>query len=296
MSWKIKIPATTANIGPGFDSIGIALDLHLLIKVSSSRDWSFVSHSKHLKDVPTGKENYMYKIAIKVAKKYGHDTLRPCHIELFSEIPLARGLGSSATAIVGGIELANLLLELNLSVEDKIKLATEIEGHPDNVVPAILGGCVIGHFDQDVNYVHTPIHNLAFVTVIPKFELKTEDARKVLPESFDYKDAVRASSVANVLTAALLQSDWKLVGEMLQKDQFHQPFRKSLIPHYEALEALVKADSYGVYLSGAGPTMIALVDPAVAEEKIQSWREAMSEHEWLILKPTNEGISIIDGY
>ncbi|WP_231631476.1 hypothetical protein [Halolactibacillus sp. JCM 19043] len=128
MSWRIKVPATTANLGAGFDSIGVALDLYLFIKVSASDEWAFVSHSKHLHDIPKGKDNYIYKIAKQVADRYDKGALPACHVELFSDIPLARGLGSSATAIACGIELANLLLDLHLSDHDKVQIATEIEG------------------------------------------------------------------------------------------------------------------------------------------------------------------------
>ncbi|PXW91397.1 homoserine kinase [Streptohalobacillus salinus] len=296
MSWRIKVPATTANLGAGFDSIGIALDMYLFIKVSSSDKWSFVSHSAHLKDVPKGKDNYIYQIALKIAKQYGYEELPACHVELFSDIPLARGLGSSATAIACGIELANLLLDLHLSNHTKVTLATEIEGHPDNVAPAILGGCVIGYYDGEVDYVKVPLNNLVFVTIVPDFELKTKDARKVLPEQFSHRDAVQASSIANVTTAALFQGNWPLLGKMMEKEMFHQPFRKALIPHYDKVKEILKDDVYGVYLSGAGPTMIALAEEAVVTKNMQKWRNQLSECEWLTLHPTNQGLEVVDGY
>lgn len=296
MSWRIKVPATTANLGAGFDSIGVALDLYLFIKVSSSDEWAFVSHSKHLKDVPKGKENFIYQIAEKVAKRYGEQALPPCHVELFSDIPLARGLGSSATAIAAGIEIANLLLELNLSEYDKVQIATEIEGHPDNVAPAIIGGAVIGHYENIVDYLKVDIENISFVAVIPEFELKTKDARQVLPDAFSYADAVRGSSVANVSTAALVKQDWALLGRMMAQEHFHEPYRKKLISHYDAVKTLVSEDAYGVYISGAGPTLMVLADEVIAKKQLQHWRTTMPEHEWLILQPVSTGIEVVDGY
>lgn len=296
MSWRIKVPATTANLGAGFDSIGVALDLYLFIKVSPSDEWAFVSHSKHLTEVPKGKENFIYQIAEKVATRYGKQTLPPCHVELFSDIPLARGLGSSATAIAVGIEIANLLLELNLSERDKVQIATEIEGHPDNVAPAIIGGAVIGHYEDVVDYVKLDLENISFVAVIPEFELKTKDARQVLPDTFSYADAVRASSVANVTTAALVKQDWALLGRMMAQEHFHEPYRKKLIPHYDAVKALVKDDAHGIYISGAGPTLMILIDEVIAEKQLHYWRKTMPEHEWLVLKPVNIGIEVVDGY
>ncbi|MGM0523758.1 MAG: homoserine kinase [Bacillota bacterium] len=296
MSWRIKVPATTANLGAGFDSIGVALDLYLFIKVSASDEWAFVSHSKHLHDIPKGKDNFIYKIAQQVADRYDQGDLPACHVELFSDIPLARGLGSSATAIACGIELANLLLDLQLSDHDKVQIATEIEGHPDNVAPAILGGAVVGHYEDIVQYVKVDVSNVSFVAVIPDFELKTKDARAVLPDAFSYSDAVRASSVANVSTAALVKEDWALLGQMMNQDHFHEPHRKALIPHYDAVKTLVGHHAYGVYISGAGPTLMVLVDEAMAKKHLQEWREAMPEHEWLILQPVNQGIDVVDGY
>src|SRR5690554_6411272 len=141
MTFMIKVPATTANIGAGFDSIGIALNLYLTLKVKLSDKLEFVHLSEHLNDLPTDESNFIYQIAKKTADRYQVDVLPPCRIEVTSDIPFARGLGSSATAIVAGIELANQLLQLNLTADEKVLLATEIEGHPDNVAPAVLGGC-----------------------------------------------------------------------------------------------------------------------------------------------------------
>ena len=241
----MKVPATTANIGAGFDSIGIALNLYLTLSVTEAERVEFVHLTSQLKNLPTDETNYIYQIAEQTAERFQAGTLPPCRIEMESEIPIARGLGSSATAIVAGIELANQLLGLNLTDDEKVLFATEIEGHPDNVAPAILGGCVIGHYDQTLDIIRVPINDLTFVTMIPDFELKTKDARDILPKQFSHSESVRASSVANVSVAAICQQDWTVLGNMMKQDLFHQPYRKKMVPHYEQIETALTDNVYG---------------------------------------------------
>lgn len=292
MSIIIKVPATTANIGAGFDSIGIALNMALELTVTKASEWHFESESKALKDLPSEEDNYIYHIAKLIAMRFGKKNLPPCNVAMKSDIPLARGLGSSSTAVVAGIELANQLLELNLSKMEKADLATEVEGHPDNVAPAIYGGCVIGHVDNGFDFIHIPIEDdLIFVTAIPNFELETMYARSILPAYYSHKEAVKASSVANVSVAAIMQKNWPLLGKMMKKDLFHQPHRKVLLPDYEAVEKMLADEVYGMYLSGAGPTMIALA-PVEVEEKLKEWEEAFPHLDWKLLKADNTGMTV----
>lgn len=293
MSWLIKVPATTANIGAGFDSIGVALNLYLSLKVDRAEKWEFVPCSDGMDELPLDEKNLIYQIALQTANQFGHASLPTCRVEMTSEIPLARGLGSSATAIVGGIELANCLLDLNLSTEVKLEIATAIEGHPDNVAPSLLGGCVIGHYDNKLDWINVPIHDLVFLAIIPSFQLKTKEARAVLPVEFAYKESVQASSVANVSVAAICQGDWRLLGKMMEKDHFHQPYRKVLIPHYDQLVNFLESDVYGTFLSGAGPTMIALTTKEVVDRKLKEWQALMPEMNWLPLEVENKGTQTI---
>ncbi|MFC4404831.1 homoserine kinase [Gracilibacillus xinjiangensis] len=293
MSWLIKVPSSTSNLGAGFDSIGLALNLYLELKVKRAEEWEFVPASACLEGIPRGKDNLIYEIAEKVADLYGKKKeLSPCLVEMKSEIPLARGLGSSATAIIAGIELADILLDLNLSKDEKLQIATDIEGHPDNVAPSLLGGCVIGHYDGKVNCTQIPVKGVTFVAVIPNFELKTKDARAVLPNEFSYKESVQASSVANVSVAAICQGNWKLLGEMMNKDYFHQPYRKSLIPHYDELHEYLSLQAYGVFLSGAGPTMIAIVDDKNVFNTVRQWKNDYPDYQWLSLHVENSGVYV----
>jgi homoserine kinase len=293
MNWKIKVPSSTSNLGAGFDSIGLALNLYLELDVTISEEWEFVPTSACLEGIPSGKENLVYQIVEQVAEKYGKkEELKPCYVEMKSEIPLARGLGSSATAIIAGIELADLLLNLDLTKDEKLQIATDIEGHPDNVAPSLLGGCIIGHYDGEVQYTKIPVKGVTFVAVIPDFELKTKDARAVLPTQFSYQESVQASSVANVSVAAICQGKWHLLGEMMQKDHFHQPFRKSLIPHYDELTTYLRSQAYGVFLSGAGPTMIAIVDDKNVFSALKQWKSDYPSYQWLSLQVENAGVFV----
>lgn len=293
MTWKIKVPATTANIGAGFDSIGIALNLYLTLTIEESNEWEFIPKSDHLKSLPRDQSNIIYQMAKKTAERHQISDLPACRVELESDIPLARGLGSSATAIVAGIELANQLADLKLSSEEKVLLATEVEGHPDNVAPAVMGGCVVGHFDQTLDMIQIPIDNLVFVTMIPDFELKTREARSILPQQFTHGESVRASSVANVSVAAICQQNWSLLGKMFKKDSFHQPYRKTLIPYYDEIEEKLANQVYGIYLSGAGPTMIALASQKQVNQYLQQWEENFPDLKWLTLEAVNQGAFII---
>ncbi|MGN8645275.1 homoserine kinase [Gracilibacillus sp. HCP3S3_G5_1] len=295
MSWSIKVPSSTANLGAGFDSIGLALNLYLELYVSYAEDWRFIAISDCLEGIPTGKNNLVYEIVEQVAKLYNKENQIPaCQVEMKSEIPLARGLGSSATAVIAGIELANVLLDLDLSKADKLQIATDIEGHPDNVAPSLIGGCVIGHYDGDVTYSQIAIKGVTFVACIPHFELKTSDARNVLPEQLSFKESVQASSVANVSVAAICQGDWETLGKMMEKDHFHQPYRKSLIAHYDELYHYLKnKGAYGVFLSGAGPTMIAVVDDKKVFSLVKEWKAAYPDYQWLPLQVENTG-SIVE--
>ena len=254
---KIIVPATTANIGLGFDSIGIAVDLYLtLTVVEPSNEWK-IEHPFG-KAVPSNQENLIIETALAVCP-----TLQPHHLVCESDIPMTRGLGSSSSAIVAGIELANQLGNLDLTPQQKVEWATKIEGHPDNVAPAILGGLVVATYDeesQEVDYLQKEIQSeIQGIALIPDFELSTKASRQVLPSEFVYAQAVQASSRSNVLVAALWQEDWENVSRIVEKDLFHEPYRETLIPFLTPVRKLAKDNgAIGTYLSGAGPTVMVL--------------------------------------
>ena len=259
--FTISVPASTANIGPGFDSAGMALNRYLVLHVEEHDQWIFEHRSALLPLVADAKEHYIYQIANRTALRY-NSTLPSCKVIVESEIPLARGLGSSASAAVAGIELANQLCNLDLTQNEKLDCASEFEGHPDNAAPALLGGFVVTAVTNQgtIEYFQQADAHIDLVAYIPTFELKTEAARKVLPDQYSRNEATTASAISNVMLAAFLSGDYELAGRMMEQDLFHEPYRASLIPHYEEIRQQAKdLGAYGTVISGAGPTMISLV-------------------------------------
>lgn len=259
---KIMIPATSANIGPGFDSVGVALSRYLTIEVLEPTDKWTIEHN--LKFIPADKNNLLIKTALRVTKK-----LQPHRIRMTSDIPLARGLGSSSSVIVAGIELANQLASLNMTTDEKLQKATEIEGHPDNVAPAIYGNLVISSYvNRKVQAVVTEFPEASFVAFIPNYSLRTVESRGVLPYQMSHKKAVAASAIANVAIASLMAGDLEAAGKAIQSDMFHEPFRQSLVKEFDSIKRVGKnLGAYATYLSGAGPTVMVLA-PKEKEDQI----------------------------
>ena len=254
---KIIVPATSANVGPGFDSVGVAVTKYLEIQVCEEREEWMIEHQLG-KWIPRDERNLLLKIALQIVPD-----LQPRRLKMISDIPLARGLGSSSSVIVAGIELANQLGNLKLSDHDKLQLATKIEGHPDNVAPAIYGNLVIASSVEDqVSAVVAPFPECAFLAYIPNYELRTRDSRGVLPKKLSYKEAVAASSIANVAIAALLTGDMVKAGQAIESDLFHERYRQDLVREFATIKKVAKRNgAYATYLSGAGPTVMVLAEP-----------------------------------
>ena len=254
---KIIVPATSANVGPGFDSVGVAVTKYLEIQVCEEREEWMIEHQLG-KWIPRDERNLLLKIALQIVPD-----LQPRRLKMVSDIPLARGLGSSSSVIVAGIELANQLGNLKLTDHDKLQLATKIEGHPDNVAPAIYGNLVIASsVEGQVSAVVAPFPECAFLAYIPNYELRTRDSRGVLPKKLSYKEAVAASSIANVAIAALLTGDMVKAGQAIESDLFHERYRQELVREFATIKKVAKRNgAYATYLSGAGPTVMVLADP-----------------------------------
>ena len=254
---KIIVPATSANVGPGFDSVGVAVTKYLEIQVCEEREEWMIEHQLG-KWIPRDERNLLLKIALQIVPD-----LQPRRLKMVSDIPLARGLGSSSSVIVAGIELANQLGNLKLSKHEKLQLATKIEGHPDNVAPAIYGNLVIASsVEGQVSAVVAPFPECSFLAYIPNYELRTRDSRGVLPKKLSYKEAVAASSIANVAIAALLTGDMVKAGQAIESDLFHERYRQELVREFATIKKVAKRNgAYATYLSGAGPTVMVLADP-----------------------------------
>lgn len=258
---RITVPATSANVGPGFDSVGIAVSKYLTIDVLEAQENWWIEHDLG-EEIPSDEENLLLQTALQVASD-----LPPHRLKMTSEVPLARGLGSSSSVIVAGIELANQLGNLCLSDEEKLEIATKIEGHPDNVAPAIFGNLVVASYvDQQTNHLVLPFPECALVAFVPNYELKTSDSRNVLPSEWSYKEAVAASSIANVAIAALAKGDLRVAGKAIEADRFHERYRQQLVAEFPQVKDIAhQHEAYATYLSGAGPTIMTLLPVEHAE-------------------------------
>ncbi|MBP2079947.1 homoserine kinase [Oceanobacillus polygoni] len=289
--FRISVPASSANIGPGFDSMGLAVNLYLTLEVTQSEKWEFNSPSLTSND--NVEEHFIYQIAKKIAERH-HSTLPTCKITETSDIPLARGLGSSASAILAGIELANQACELHLSAEDKLQYGTEIEGHPDNIAPALFGGLIISTLtDNEINWLQAPALDVDLVIYIPDVELKTEAARQVLPDSYSRDHAATASGISNLVVAALLSSDYKLAGKMMEQDMFHESYRSELIPNYDLIRKEAKSHgAYGTVISGAGPTMISFAPKGGGQTVAEPLQALLPNYRVGVLEIDMQGLTV----
>ncbi|GEP62355.1 homoserine kinase [Clostridium beijerinckii] len=293
----VRVPATSANMGPGFDTLGIALNLY--------NDFGFREIEDGLKfnGMPEefcNEDNIIYKAMKYCFDKAGYKIKGLEISEIKQDVPVSRGLGSSSTCIVGGLVGANEILGKKFSEEELLEMAVEIEGHPDNVAPALLGGMVVAIVDENKTY-YDKIDvkdGIKFISIIPNFRLSTEEARKVLPKEISLKDGVYNVSRAALMVACFSSGKYELL-RYACKDAFHQNYRSKLIPGFE--EVYNKSYELGAlacYLSGAGPTIMAIID-----EKDERFSNKLKEFlqikglEWNILELSldNAGATIIEG-
>ncbi|MCI9272357.1 MAG: homoserine kinase [Clostridiales bacterium] len=260
---RIQVPATSANLGSGFDSLGIALSMYNQVWMEEA-DGIFIN-SRDGMEVPADENNLIYWSAKLLYQECGKK-LPGLRIEQQSDIPMARGLGSSSACIVAGLTGANRFLGNPLTMQDLVNLACRIEGHPDNTTPALTGGLVASAMEAGrVHSVTVPVSDLIqFAVLIPPFELKTEFARGVLPDSYSREDAVYNLSRSALMTAALFSGSLSNLRVAVQ-DRLHQPYRQEFIPGIETVFRLsYELGSFGAYISGAGPSIISIVDDAGA--------------------------------
>ena len=261
MSTLIRVPATSANLGPGFDCLGLALDLWNEIKVDVAGDQlQIIVEGEGKSSIPTDETNAIYQAMQSYAKR--HHKVLPTGIFLhcFNRIPLGSGLGSSAAAVVGGILAAGSVLGLAENKATQLEAAAIIEGHPDNVAPCLMGGLVAAFMDEgQVVARNLEVAPLSMILVVPDFQLLTKSSRAVLPVQFSRQDAVFNLSRVVLLTDALAEGDLDLLSLVMQ-DRIHQPYRIPLIPGAAAvIDAAKKAGAAAVVLSGAGPSLLAVL-------------------------------------
>ena len=257
MKILVKVPATTANLGPGFDALGLALDLWNESTFEPADDFTVYIEGEGKGRLAHGKHNMILRAAQKLADRLGRK-LPPFVVHCINHIPSGSGLGSSAAATLTGLLAANVLTQSALSEEEILNLATEIEGHSDNAAPALLGGLVVSTAGEGKMIVRRlPVTALEVTVVVPDFHFPTKQARNALPEQVKRKDAIHNISRAVLVTEAFRTGDLSLLGEAMT-DKLHQPYRIPLIPGAQAaLDAMKRAGASAVALSGAGPGLIA---------------------------------------
>ncbi|KRN01648.1 homoserine kinase [Levilactobacillus senmaizukei DSM 21775 = NBRC 103853] len=248
----IRVPATSANFGPGIDSIGAALHLYLTVIIEEKTDKWRVNHALGT-EIPRDENNLMVQTALKIKADL------PAHqLTVMSDIPVSRGLGSSTSAIIAGIKIANELGNLDLSIEEQLNWAVKLGGSLDNVAAALLGQAAVATVNEgQVSALKLPLPELRVLVFIPGQKLLSRKSRSALPKQMDLSKAIHASSVANVLVAALLTKDWALASKMIERDEFHEQARSQLVPELNEIRAAAhELDITGTYLSGAGPTVV----------------------------------------
>ncbi len=267
---RISVPATSANLGPGFDALGLAVDLANTceFKITETAD-------KFEKNV---KENLIYR-SYKYAFDFYNEEAIPIDIDLCTNIPLSRGLGSSAACIVMGLMAAFSVMKKDFEKDEILKIATAIEGHPDNVSPAIYGGANVSILKDDVFVERFEVSNkFKFLAIIPDFELSTIDARQALPKEYIKEDAVFNISRVSMLILSLMSGNEDNLKTSLE-DKIHEPYRLKLIPEIEKIEKIIKeSNAIGHYLSGAGSTIMLILnsDDETTESEIRKKLKCLS--------------------
>lgn len=291
--FEIKVPATSANMGPGLDTLGVAFKLYnrFIVEEIESGLEIFGCNEEF-----ANSDNLVYTSMLKTFKKLQKDP-KGIRLTFKTDLPVSGGLGSSATCILAGITAANRLCGDILTKEEVLNYACVIEGHPDNITPALIGGMTVSIMNEGVNYYNKiPINGgIKFCALIPKLQLSTKSSRAVLPETIPFKDAVYNVGMVLMLIVSLVNGDYEGV-KLACKDKLHQPYRMGLIKNYSQISDFVKkSEALGVFLSCAGPTIMVMLkkDDSNTEEKLKEFLKSLSGNwETLNLEIDEDGLEI----
>jgi len=257
MNWRLRVPASSANLGPGFDALGLALDIHLTCTFSPAASLHIRATGLDAAEIPLDETNLIWQTALRVADDVGQRL--PClDLCIANDIPLGKGLGSSAAALTAGVVIADKLLNLNWSRHRILDEAAQIEGHPDNVSACVLGSIVASSIDSKgiTHAVRLELpSNYGVAVVVPDFPLPTVQARAVLPASYSREDVVFNVQRSALLIAALCTGSTESFSAALE-DRVHQPYRAHLIPGFSEMLELKAPGLLGCALSGAGPSIL----------------------------------------
>ncbi len=266
---KVKVPATSANLGPGFDVLGIAFDLYNEFGFERSDHFEMVGFQGRY-------ENPFHNLVCSSYKKvfdYLNINAYPCKIHMLKQdVPTSRGLGSSATCIVAGVLAARAFLKNKISYDECFQIATSIEGHPDNIAPAMFGGLIASYKTDKYKKVKYKVsEELIFNVLVPNFELQTSKARAVLPSELPYADiCFNASRIVNI-PFAFFRGDLALIKDLLD-DKAHEPYRMPLIKDSNLIKEVAHSNGYAFAISGAGPSLLVMSKENV-EEKFSEFND-----------------------
>ncbi len=294
----IRVPATSANLGPGFDSIGIALELFNAVSIEASDEFGMRLAGEGEDVLSQGQDNLIYQGVMAVYEKLNR-TAPPLRLSCENWVPLARGLGSSSAALVAGLVAGNEFLGHPLSTQALLQIATRMEGHPDNVTPALFGGLQVAAMNGGkVEHIMVPLAvDLRIVVFIPDFPMLTSEAREVLPRHVSRADAVFNVSRASLLVAAMATGS---IGHlhMAMEDVLHQPYRCKLFPALEdVIAAAEEAGAAGAALSGAGSSILAFTlggEDRVAEAMQGAGMRAGVDGRTLVTKVSYTGAQVVE--
>jgi homoserine kinase len=276
----IRVPATTANMGPGFDAFGCALQLYTDVTFEETECGLEITGCD---EEFTGPDNLAYVSYCAVLASLSEE-IRGVKIHIDAHIPICRGLGSSAALLVAGAMGANVLRGNRLSTQGLLNITNAMEGHPDNLAPAFFGGLTAAMVDNGLPVaVSFPLHpEWEILALVPDFTLPTVKARAVLPEQVSRADAIYNISHGAMVLKALELGDEKLLHNAM-RDKLHQPYRKSLVADYEAIESLARTYGVGFCLSGAGPTLLCITRNKAIREKLEAKLPTVTTHDWTIM-------------
>lgn len=276
---QVRVPASTSNLGPGFDALGLALDLATTITVTPAQTTSITIRGEGAQTLSRGPDNLVLRRMHDLATACGR-SLPAIELAIDNGIPLERGLGASGAASLAGLLAADALLETTLSRAELLDLACQVEGHPDNVTPSLLGGCTVSALDDGhVTALQIPFpDDLVCALCIPDMRMPTHAARQVMPTSYSRADAIFNLSRTALLVAALATGQYQALA-IATEDRLHQPYRTTILPALmPVIQAACAAGAYGAFLSGAGSTIAALSTPAHSPHVLAAMAAAAAQH------------------
>ena len=301
---RVRVPGTSANCGPGFDCLGLATTIYNYMDLTLIRANKIVVEAvgAGADKIPRGRKNLAWQAVRKLLEVTGHENnFHGAIIRMENHVPISRGLGSSSTAIVAGLTAANKIVGSPLNKNELLTLATELEGHPDNVAPAIFGGFTVSVMDNGEvqTFSFQPKIKLKLVVAVPEFELSTKLARKVLPQRVSRSDAIFNISRASMLVAALVEGREEFL-PIAFDDAIHQPYRKKLVPGMqEVFDAAKSAGALGAAISGAGSCLIAFttatsgLEEKIAAAMVDTFKAHDVQSKTLILNVDKHGAQVM---